>query len=557
MISALQSRPEIQNRHNLGKGEIAQVKKSKNGDREAIWVPMLNNASQDQELPQKQLIVLGGTSDQQNEFLQSIKREPVQSRYQYRHQKPREVPVSNRYALGYTYQDVLDEDGEDVLARLSIYMLASPSASCAPLLRPLFQETNVADTLVTILLDWGDPFAWPRLLRQWIRLLRSLMSSLDDKVRDRMNESMMAWKEKRAGSEALATHAGVGTMDTKASAVLPLGPGEWEEELGVPLSVICLNADKTERMEKDFGWQDDEFDFVSQWMRTVLLKHGASIAYTTSYEPNSVRQLLHSILGIQSLLRKEVVKPDIINRDKLLVPPNWDSWGKIRILKEGFEIETIAKAWSIEIHEEPEQDFSSSVVSANLNGEPEIDDNSAVSIFEASLPNPMNGRRAIISSADESEVTVPDTQTFLAAQLQFLDKLRLEDQQSGRRSGPGDRRVAAANISSSVRSDSPARRTKMNMEETIGPYQINVGGIQVDAEEVTRRLRERVAATESASDSSQRTPTKAKQGSKTPATDKNDFDPEAAKNFFADLMRKSKNESTRGSRGGSAAPSER
>jgi dynein light intermediate chain 1, cytosolic len=66
------------------------------------------------------------------------------------------------------------------------------------------------------------------------------------------------------------------TADTSSEAkqipVIPLGPGEWEDGLGVPLSVICLNANKIERMEREFGWQEEQFDFVLQWMRCVLLK---------------------------------------------------------------------------------------------------------------------------------------------------------------------------------------------------------------------------------------------------------------------------------------------
>lgn len=92
---------------------------------------------------------------------------------------------------------------------------------------------------------------------------------------------MTAWKERRAGPDAPTAMPGRGkTTDTsseaKQTSAIPLGPGEWEDGLGVPLSVICLNANKIERMEREFGWQEEQFDFVLQWMRCVLLKRKLS-----------------------------------------------------------------------------------------------------------------------------------------------------------------------------------------------------------------------------------------------------------------------------------------
>ncbi len=82
---------------------------------------------------------------------------------------------------------------------------------------------------------------------------------------------MGAWKEKRVGGgEGVGSVARTGG-ETKTP-IVPLGPGEWEDGLGVPLSVVCLNAEKEERVEKECGWREDDFDFALQWMRCVLLK---------------------------------------------------------------------------------------------------------------------------------------------------------------------------------------------------------------------------------------------------------------------------------------------
>lgn len=35
---------------------------------------------------------------------------------------------------------------------------------------------------------------------------------------------------------------------------------------------VLKQADKIEQLEKDHGWHEEEFDFILQFMRTILLK---------------------------------------------------------------------------------------------------------------------------------------------------------------------------------------------------------------------------------------------------------------------------------------------
>lgn len=222
-------------------------------------------------------IHIGGTPDQQREFLGTLDpggASPTQQLRRRDHHHPAKSEssfshISNRFALGYTYHDVLDTDQEDILARLSIYMLSNPSGAFGPLLRPLFTTATVPNTLITILLDWEDPFRWPGQLRQWVRVIREVVDGLDDDVKGVMEETMRGWRERKVGFGVEGVAARGGDAKTHAP---PLGPGEWDEGLGVPLSVVCLNAEKEERMEKEYGWQEGDFDFVLQWMRCVLLK---------------------------------------------------------------------------------------------------------------------------------------------------------------------------------------------------------------------------------------------------------------------------------------------
>lgn len=199
-----------------------------------IWSSMLENVASGKRLPEKNILVLGGSSDTQKEFLESLSSDPSSKRIQGRSwtKKP---PVANDFALGYTYHDVLDADHEDIIARLSVYLLADSSPAFTPLLQSLLTPETIPNTLIVILLDWSQPWLWLRQLRDWVRLLRVLLQSLSSECKDKMEEVMLRWRERGKGSSN-----GESASDVDVS--LPLGPGEWDSALGLPLSVVCQNV---------------------------------------------------------------------------------------------------------------------------------------------------------------------------------------------------------------------------------------------------------------------------------------------------------------------------
>jgi dynein light intermediate chain 1 len=128
----------------------------------------------------------------------------------------------------------------DILARLSLYLLSDPSPSFTPLLQPLLTPQTIPNTLIVILLDWSQPWLWLRQLRDWVRLLRTLLVSLDDNCKTKMAEVMISWRDRGRGTTTLD---GIGvSTSTEGDVTLPLGPGEWEEALGLPLCIVCQNV---------------------------------------------------------------------------------------------------------------------------------------------------------------------------------------------------------------------------------------------------------------------------------------------------------------------------
>ena len=91
--------------------------------------------------------------------------------------------------------------------------------------------------LVVILLDWIEPWRWVRQICDCVRFLREITSELDEKVQDTMTVTMKEWQQRRNGGTAYNT-GGTGSI-SDSNVNIPLGQGEWDEPLGLPLCVVC------------------------------------------------------------------------------------------------------------------------------------------------------------------------------------------------------------------------------------------------------------------------------------------------------------------------------
>lgn len=194
--------------------------------------------------------------------------------------------------------------------------------------------------------------------------------------------------------------------------------------------------------------------------------------------PNSLPTLIHSTLGIHSTLKKQALKHNVIDRDKILVPPNWDSWGKIRVLREGFDVEGTSSGWSI--------DIQAPATSNDQHAQEEVfaQEVAVLAIYESTIPNPHNSKPAKLSDPPPPiEVSTRPNQEFLAAQLETITRLQAEDEKTA-----GSK---SANGTGSAQSSFSSRQHDERVNEQIGPVQVNMGGIQVDADDMVKRLKNR------------------------------------------------------------------
>jgi len=181
----------------------------------------------------------------------------------------------------------------------------------------------------------------------------------------------------------------------------------------------------------------------------------------------------------------------VIDRDKVTVPPNWDSWGKIRVLREGFDVEAVSRGWSLDIEEpfEPIAENSEGEVSAVDSALPLP--GGAIRIYEETIRDPsLDALQATTAESNglKLEVSSLVPQVFLASQLEILEKIRQDasGMDSSTRLVSGRHRSVAGFEPEDI---SPSDEGRVN--EHIGPVQFNMGGIQVDADDMLQRLKVR------------------------------------------------------------------
>ena len=173
------------------------------------------------------------------------------------------------------------------------------------------------------------------------------------------------------------------------------------------------------------------------------------------------------------------------------MPPNWDSWSKIRVLRDGFDVEEVSNGWSIDLN----QDFPETPVNGTapaINGVKSqsstrkgIHDppGSTVAKYEEEIRDPSFDSQLLASQADNAAKFEPttNTQEFLTEQQRVLERLK----QKAEAEGDGSRRSKDDVSAGSMLKDN-------EITGKIGPVRINMGGIQADADDMLQRLKVRI-----------------------------------------------------------------
>jgi dynein light intermediate chain 1 len=158
-------------------------------------------------------------------------------------------------------------------------------------------------------------------------------------------------------------------------------------------------------------------------------------------------------------------------------------------LREGFDVEAVNKGWSIDIEEplesKPDENYCGPSVK-----ETETPPGGSVWIYEETIRDPsldaLQATTVRASNGLTPEVDGQDPQSFLAEQLEELEKIKSEASGMDSSRQAGRQQVAASlEMAEDGQGDDKDRR----VNEHIGPVQFNMGGIQVDADDMLQRLK--------------------------------------------------------------------
>ncbi|EGO02101.1 hypothetical protein SERLA73DRAFT_177841 [Serpula lacrymans var. lacrymans S7.3] len=342
-----------------------------------LWSSILDSVSSTRAIPSKQVLLLGQPSSGKSVLASALLQKPVAD-------EGKDESRSD-FALGYEWADVRDDADEDTLARLSVYTIPSAASSYTSLL-PHFLPPRISlpHTLVMIVLDWTRPWTFVEDLQTWLMWVEEWAKG------DSSRELEIAREENRERLQSHLQHYTEPSSDPipasnlSSNTLLPLGSGIFTHNTaGVPIIVTCTKADLIDEgndlvgagtsgmggMVKGNGGEwEERTDGIMQVLRTICLKYGAALFYTTPL-PATLQVLrqytLHLLFtpaapspGLSAGMEAPTPirnpfpfshKPNTLDRDRIVVPAGWDSWGKIAVLREGFEAKTWGEAW--------EQDF--------------------------------------------------------------------------------------------------------------------------------------------------------------------------------------------------------
>ncbi|CAG8533186.1 10213_t:CDS:2 [Ambispora leptoticha] len=352
-------------------------------DQQEIWSSILKSAASSKFVPTKNVLILGDRDSGKSSLIKQFKGENREEKIlpngvtaktagdnsnNKEETDTNEVHKKNDLALSYTYLDIKDKDeAEDTIARLGLYQLAGSQPAYHSLLRFVLNVTTLPDSLVVIVLDWARPWTFAETLQRWIKVLESAIQNV--KAEGQIPGSKDGWTQGKVVVDGLveslerfiqnykepkepnAANTNTNVPVDDSDVALPLGQGTLTQNLGIPLIVVCAKSDR----QQELGYNEETFVFIQQSLRTICLKYGAALFYTSvkqSQTFSDLRQyILHRLLGENSSSNDTksnyafTKKANVIAQDIVMVPAGWDSWGKIKVVRDEFDCESWLKSW--------------------------------------------------------------------------------------------------------------------------------------------------------------------------------------------------------------------
>ncbi|KAJ2503125.1 hypothetical protein GGH96_000568 [Coemansia sp. RSA 1972] len=348
-----------------------------------LWETVLRKVGTSKAVAQKKVLVLGDAGSGKT----SVVRQLLQASQQASDVRSgaAETVSEHDLALSYSYMDVRDEDGEEIVARVGMYQLASDRTTDRELLQFVLDAQTFGAAAIVVVLDWSRPWRFVKSLLRWVHVLSAAVDAVCgssgwtpgraavDECRERLERFLQEYTDADADVDA----------GRAADVLLPLGAGVLDANLGLPIVVVCTKADTMGVLERERAFGEEDFDYVQQVLRAVCLRLGAALIYTSTHNPDTFTTLYHYLahrmlatptaLSVaepdmahsprsgRSRSNSASVAPDavahsvlypfrsranVVDRDIVFVPAGWDSAAKIGYLREPFDVAATQEAWT-------------------------------------------------------------------------------------------------------------------------------------------------------------------------------------------------------------------
>ncbi|WVN87585.1 uncharacterized protein L203_102768 [Cryptococcus depauperatus CBS 7841] len=341
----------------------------------SLWEEILGVADKQKGLRRKNVIFLSERNHGRTHLLSHLVTRKKQLKPGLSsHADPQGSRARTGLALGYEIIDVGEE--EDAVPPLSVFYPPSSHPNILKLVSTALPPKSLSDTAVVIALDWTKPSSMVQELLTWLSWVEQWAQGFAeqgevDELHEKLQSYLQHYSEPSANSSTSA-YANLGPL-------LPLGPGTLTlNSAGIPIIVICTKADLMDSVGEEIGikgggWEE-RTDWVQQVLRTICLSYGAALFYTASTQPSTYsilkEYLLHRLYTVPPPLHATSSSPtnpthptsslentkfpfnhraNVLDRDAVMVPSGWDSWGKIKVLREGFEVEGVKKSWEVSL----------------------------------------------------------------------------------------------------------------------------------------------------------------------------------------------------------------
>ncbi|KAI8581467.1 hypothetical protein K450DRAFT_231451 [Umbelopsis ramanniana AG] len=398
--------------------------------KEETWSTILQGVASTKMVPTKNVLILGDPHSGKSTLIHNIKHDtgpkPVPADSEQDEQQPTPLlnvatsqvtPMSvdnldedtkNELALGFTYVEVADDENEDTIARLALYQLGLSAPEYLPLLNFAINTHTIADSMIVLVLDWSKPWNFIETLQRWIKVLEGLIDNvckegkaqsehewsrgqaLVDELKEKVEHYLQTYVEPfnvNANGASSSTFSSsvptasaplVTTTTTADQVTLPLTQGSLTTNLGIPIAIVCCKSDLISHHEHTQDYKEEQFDFIQQTLRTISMKYGAALFYTSTLHPHTFHNLrqyiLHRLLTVPTKPYPFSTRAMVVERDTVLVPAGWDSWGKIRVLREGFDCEGASSEWDDDLGEDDEHEGGARKVFEEVIPDPEADE---------------------------------------------------------------------------------------------------------------------------------------------------------------------------------------